>query len=490
MVRPDMPAAPLAPAPPGPPAPLDQALPDQLTGRGQTWLTRYRRYPVFSPMWVRWRWLAFGFWLSLVVVPMAVSVVSAAPADRPWGGFAQAVLELALPLALGPVLGLWVRRRGWTPRREFIGLCLAMLGTTALLLGLRLTAAEPAKQWLAERMGVAQPGEPRPRVQMTIGINVGRRDAPPVAASAPSPASSAAPAAGSAAGSAPGSATAVSAASAAASGMPGPDSDDDWITGLNHVLRVLLAFWLAGGVALWGWQREQRGLAGLRAEQALKRAEAQRREAELRLSVLAAQVEPHFLFNTLAGVRSAIATDPARASDMIDHLVDYLRASIPRLRSDGAADATLGQQLDSVRAYLGLIAARMPRLRFEVAAAPALLPLHCPPLMLISLAENAVKHGVEPKIGAAQIQVGAMVLDDGRLAITVADDGVGFGASTAGSGIGLANIRERLQQLYGDRAALALKARPEGGVAATLTLPLEQPVLSATSDPQRLIRNV
>ncbi len=466
MVRPDMPAAPLAPAPPGPPPPLDQALPDELTGRGQTWLTRYRRYPVFSPTWVRWRWLAFGFWLSLVVLPMAVSVVSAAPADRPWGGFAQALLELALPLALGPALGLWVRRRGWAPRREFIGLCLVVLGTTALLLGLRLTAAEPAKQWLAERMGVAQPGVPRPRVQMTIGISVGRPDAPAASASTPSLASPGASAAGSASD--------ASATSAAAPGMPGPDTNDPWVMGLNHLLRVVLAFWLAGGVALWGWQREQRGLAGLHAEQALKRAEAQRREAELRLSVLAAQVEPHFLFNTLAGVRSAIATDPARASDMIDHLVDYLRASIPRLRSDGAANATLGQQLDSVRAYLGLMAARMPRLRFEVAAAPALLQLHCPPLMLISLAENAVKHGVEPKIGAAHIQVSATVLDDGRLAITVADNGIGFGTSTAGSGIGLANIRERLQQLYGDRAALALKARPEGGVAATLTLPLEQ----------------
>ena len=161
-------------------------------------------------------------------------------------------------------------------------------------------------------------------------------------------------------------------------------------------------------------------------ERELAQAKAQRHEAELRLSVLAAQVEPHFLFNTLAGVRSAIATDPARASEMIDRLVDYLRAAIPRLRSDGRVQATLGAQLDIVRAYLGLMAARMPRLQWSVDAAPALLAAHCPPLMLISLAENAVKHGVERKIGAARIDVRADRDEQGRLRVTVLDDGAGF----------------------------------------------------------------
>jgi LytS/YehU family sensor histidine kinase len=234
-----------------------------------------------------------------------------------------------------------------------------------------------------------------------------------------------------------------------------------------------MTFLLAGGAGLWGWRREREGLASLARERELARAQAERREAELRLSVLAAQVEPHFLFNTLAGVRSAIATDPARASEMIDRLVDYLRAAIPRLRSDGVEQATLGAQLDIVRAYLGLMAARMPRLAFAVEAPPDLLAAPCPPLMLISLAENAVKHGIEPKIGPARIEVTARRADDGRLEVTVADDGAGFGTSTAGSGLGLTNIRERLQQMYQGRAALTLKARPEGGVAATLVLPTE-----------------
>jgi sensor histidine kinase YesM len=158
---------------------------------------------------------------------------------------------------------------------------------------------------------------------------------------------------------------------------------------------------------------------------------------------------------------------------MIDRLVDYLRAAIPRLRSDGGAQATLGGQLDIVRAYLGLMAARMPRLQFSVDAPVDLLNTPCPPLMLISLVENAVKHGVEPKIGPSRVDVKADRTGDGRIAVTVADDGAGFGTAPAGSGLGLTNIRERLQQMYQGRASLALKSRPEGGVAAILTFPLE-----------------
>jgi sensor histidine kinase YesM len=245
---------------------------------------------------------------------------------------------------------------------------------------------------------------------------------------------------------------------------------------VNAALGGLLQLWLAGGLALWGLQRERQALAALQRERDLVSAQASRREAEMRLSVLAAQVEPHFLFNTLAGVRSAIATDPARASEMVDKLVDYLRASIPRLRSDAPTQATVAGQFEIVRAYLGLMAARMPRLSYEMHAPDDLLGARCPPLMLISLAENAVKHGVEPKIGPVRIEVRAERHADGRLRITVADDGVGFGAGgQAGSGLGLANIRERLAQLFPGRAELLLQQRAGGGVAASLLLPLEWP---------------
>ena len=160
---------------------------------------------------------------------------------------------------------------------------------------------------------------------------------------------------------------------------------------------------------------------------------------------------------------------------MIDHLAEYLRGAIPRLRSDGtAAASTLGSQVDFVRAYLALMRSRMPRLSYAIELPEALRDAPCPPLMLISLAENAVRHGVEPKVGPAHIVVSAQRAADGRLDVTVADDGAGFGAAdTAGSGIGLANIRARLAQMHGDRAALTLRSRAEGGVAATLTLPMD-----------------
>ncbi len=449
----------MTPAPPSPPFvpttpfALDQPLPDALTGRSQGWMGRYKRWPVFSAAWQRGRLMAWLPWLGGLLLLMLLSVWAASPPDRPWPALAQVTLELLMPLLLGPWLAGRVRRLGLSPAREFAGLCAAVGSVVVLTVAFHLVGAEPLKQWVAGQLGTLDAEGRRPPVALIIGINVRRLDGTrqgPNEAQAPADTPAARPPAS-------------------------PGHDDVWLQALNVAVRGLMAFQLAGGIALWGWRRERAGLQTLAQEEALAQAQAQRREAELRLSVLAAQVEPHFLFNTLAGVRSAIATDPERASEMIDHLASYLRASIPRLRHDGAVDSTLGQQLEQVRAYLGLMAARMPRLRFEVLAPAELLSAHCPPLMLISLAENAVKHGVEPKMGPAQVRVTATPGDDGRLAVTVADDGVGFGHATAGSGLGLSNIRERLAQLYGDRAGLSLQAQPEGGVAATLSLPLERP---------------
>jgi LytS/YehU family sensor histidine kinase len=237
--------------------------------------------------------------------------------------------------------------------------------------------------------------------------------------------------------------------------------------------RVALIFWLAGGFALLAYFPQQRRLAEAQRRRELAAAQAARREAELKLSVLAAQVEPHFLFNTLAGVRGAVASDPARAVTLIDRLADYLRLTIPRLRADAqAAGATLGGQLEIVEAYLALIHARLPRLAYSVQVTPELAAARFPPLMLISLAENAVKHGIEPKVGPARIEVTAQREGD-ALVVAVCDDGVGFAATGSGAGLGLANIRERLVQIYGDRAALTLTARDSGGVCATISVPYE-----------------
>ncbi|GEM_PF-1062529 len=239
---------------------------------------------------------------------------------------------------------------------------------------------------------------------------------------------------------------------------------------------LALAFWLGGVFDLFAFLRQRGKLEDVLARQELDRARAARNAAELRLSVLAAQVEPHFLFNTLASVRSAIGSDPARAAHIIDHMVDYLRASIPQMRSDAATTSVpLGAQLAAARSYLALMRERMPRLDFSVDAEPGLERASIPPLMLISLVENAVKHGIEPKVGPARIEVRARrVAGDGgeALEVSVRDDGVGFGANAAGAGIGLANIQERLRTYFGQRASLTLKGYPEGGVGAILRLPL------------------
>ncbi|MCW5633359.1 MAG: histidine kinase [Rubrivivax sp.] len=436
---------------------LDAPLPDQLTGRAHGWLTGYRRYPVFSPAWARGRAARLGLPVCLTALLLAGSVL-AAPGDKPYGAIVQSLLGVAVPLFAGPWLASVVRRQGWPSRVEGAALAATIVAVVLAMAAFHEWGAEPIKQRIAEWTGMVDEKGQRKRVALMIGVTIRTPDAPnapDVPVSAPAAAGSAATAADT---------------PAAADPSRGPTPE-------GRVLMALATFAFAGGFALPRWWRERDGLAALARERELAHAQAQRREAELRLSVLAAQVEPHFLFNTLAGVRSAIATDPARASEMIDRLTDYLRAAIPRLRADGGAEgATLGGQLEIVRAYLGLMRARMPRLAFEIDVAQALQRLPFPPLMLISLAENAVKHGVEPKIGPARIVIDARVAADGRLQVTVTDDGVGFGGAgggvTAGGGLGLANIRERLAQMFGERAALDLRARAEGGVTASVTLPV------------------
>ncbi|MCA0244042.1 MAG: histidine kinase [Proteobacteria bacterium] len=430
------PALPPAPAvPPG--ASLEAPLPAELAGRHQGWLTRYRRYPVYSAPWARGRLRSVGLLVLvalLVLLSPAMLIADQPESPTPLGGLAEIAIVVLLPLWLGPRLAQTVRRRHWGARREWLGLVAAQVLSVLAVLAFAQWGSEPLKQWVAEQRGSVDAQGKRKRVVMSLGLSVTdpNRAEPPLIS----------------------------------------ELDGSFAVKVSNAVSVALAaFLLGGGAGLWAWRREREGLAGLARERELTSAQARRREAELRLSVLAAQVEPHFLFNTLAGVRSAIATDPQRASEMVDGLVDYLRAAIPRLRSDGAVQATLGAQLDIVRAYLGLMAARMPRLQWRVQAPPELLAARCPPLMLISLAENAVKHGVERKIGPALIEVQAGRDEQGRLRITVADDGAGFAAS--GSGIGLANLGERLAQLYPGQAELLLKARPEGGVLAGIVIPLE-----------------
>ncbi|MFM2066114.1 MAG: hypothetical protein RLZZ584_1023 [Pseudomonadota bacterium] len=459
-------------------APLDAPLPVEIAGRGHGWFTAYRRYPVFSRPWIRGRLRLTGTVLGFIAVLVGGVLLDSPPEERPWGATLQVALQLLLPALLVPWLGGRVRRRGWPPEREWRALLALVLVEVALFAVVHQFAAEPLKQWVAERTGALNADGSRKRVMLAVGVSVISPRGAPTAWAAPAASGAGAPGASGAGGQADAAGQGRSDVAAATDMPPTPAED---LLGL--LMWSLAAFWLGGGLALWGWRRERAGLLDLQRERELQRAQAERREAEMRLSVLAAQVEPHFLFNTLAGVRAAIVSDPARASEMVDHLVDYLRATIPRLRSDGSALATLGGQLDIVRAYLGLMATRMRRLQFSVDAPAGLLDHPCPAWMLISLVENAVKHGVEPKVGPVRIEVSARRSEAGQLEICVADDGVGFGAAPAawGSGLGLANIRERLASLHGGHAALVLRQRPGGGTLAIIGLPLEDQAPSASA---------
>ncbi len=187
-----------------------------------------------------------------------------------------------------------------------------------------------------------------------------------------------------------------------------------------------------------------------------------------RLNLLHAQIEPHFLYNTLANAQVLTRSEPQQADRMLGHLIQYLRHSLP---STGEAMSTLGDELERTRAYLEILRIRMgPRLALEVDVPDALRAIQMPSMMLQTLVENAIKHGLEPKPGGGTVWLLAR-RDDDRVAITVADDGLGFGVAGGGTGIGLKNVRERLRLIYGERATLSVVANAPEGVAATITVP-------------------
>jgi signal transduction histidine kinase len=191
-----------------------------------------------------------------------------------------------------------------------------------------------------------------------------------------------------------------------------------------------------------------------------------------KLSLLHAQVEPHFLYNTLASAQYLTRSDPAKADQMLGHLITYLRTSLPRTED---ALSTLGEELDRARSYLEILRIRMgERLQLQIQVPESLQAVPMPPMMLQTLVENAIKHGLEPVTGGGTVWILAREAD-GKVAITVADDGRGFSEEGGGTGIGLKNVRERLRLAYGDGASFSIVANFPKGVAATITLPIAGP---------------
>lgn len=239
--------------------------------------------------------------------------------------------------------------------------------------------------------------------------------------------------------------------------------------GLLHTPEPGVWFMLISfGVKVMGGGKRRAELGAAAADRKADVANLERRLTEAQMATLQAQVEPHFLFNTLALIGQLIETDQREAARVHAHLIDYLRASLPQMRAAGSA--TLGKQVELSRAYLAIMQARMKeRLTVEFKVPDFLGSAPFPPLMLQTLIENAIKHGLEPSIAGGHIEVNARV-DDATLVVDVVDNGVGF-QPLSSDGLGLANIHERLQLLFGRAAELVIESPPQGGTRASIRLP-------------------
>jgi sensor histidine kinase YesM len=199
-----------------------------------------------------------------------------------------------------------------------------------------------------------------------------------------------------------------------------------------------------------------------------ERAQHVKRTLESRLKMLQAQIEPHFLFNTLANVRRLYQTERATGEAMLDSLMRYLEVALPQMRADAS---TLGREADLATSYLDIQRIRMGRrLAYEIDIPPPLRDASLPPMMLLTLVENAIKHGLAPLPEGGTVRISAAASGN-ELEVRVADTGQGF-TQSSGGGTGLANIRARLAALYGAAGRLSLSMNAPRGVTATMALPL------------------
>jgi LytS/YehU family sensor histidine kinase len=198
---------------------------------------------------------------------------------------------------------------------------------------------------------------------------------------------------------------------------------------------------------------------------ALEKSMLERQALDAQLRLLHAQIEPHFLFNTLANVQALVESGSPQAAAVLTSLIAYLRGAMPQLHDDAA---TLANEIGLVRAYLELMHMRMPdRLRFEIRVPDDLNPVRFPPMALLTLVENAIRHGIDPSEQGGQVEIGAQRDPDGRVRVWVADSGVGM-SEQAAPGTGLTNLRARLRAFYGESAQVELIEQPPHGLRAEL----------------------
>jgi hypothetical protein len=248
--------------------------------------------------------------------------------------------------------------------------------------------------------------------------------------------------------------------------------DKDRLGGFSMMagLGVLLAPWVAMSALL---RQRDHAVRSQAVAFERERGELERKALDARLSLLQAQVEPHFLFNTLANVRELVDSGSPQASKVLDNLIAYLRAAVPRLHEP---TTTLGQELQLVRAYLELMHMRMPdRLQYALQVDDAALGLRCPPITLLTLVENAVRHGIDPSEEGGRIDI-RVELRKGRCRAQVSDTGVGMRRGGDGLGTGLATLRERMNLAFSGDAAVLIGAVAPHGVVAELDFPAQQGV--------------
>jgi hypothetical protein len=226
-----------------------------------------------------------------------------------------------------------------------------------------------------------------------------------------------------------------------------------------------------GGAVAFIYMLRRRSDASAKAthETKVARQTLDRQTLEARLQLMEAQIEPHFLFNSLANVQRLYEIEPESGERLLENLKTYLRAALPQMREKRRS---LASEVELARAYLEVLQARMgERLQFDVDVAAGLRDHPFPPMMVITLVENAIKHGIDRSPSGGTIVVRAHRNGE-RLTVEVADTGVGF-RGNSGKGVGLANIRARLHVLFGGRAELSLCANEPSGVVAAIAIPVQ-----------------
>jgi hypothetical protein len=399
--------------------PLNRPLPRDVAAGEAAFIQYYQKYAVFSWPWAWRRTVVFG--AIGVFVGMSFGASHGLTVKDAWEAVAVGLSWSAGNLVLigaGPVLAACVRHAGWP--RHIEGALIA----ASVVCGIALTML--AEKWATsfhdQLMALHGMHSPKP-TPLAVDVHTILRRA------------------------------------------------------IDAGYELIVMFIASGGLALPAYFAEPKRWAEHWRRVELEKMSLQKSEADLRLTVLQAQVEPHFLFNTLASVRSLVGTDPQRAAQTIDALAQHLRATLPKLRADtGVAQSTLGAQFAICASYLELMKLRLgARLRVEIHLPPELQAVPFPPLLLISLVENAIKHGVEPKPGTTRVILSARAFEQsGRrhLEVQVEDDGAGLTLGM-GEGTGLANIRAQLRTRFASAASLELSEARAGGVLARLVLPLE-----------------